>query len=69
MVGMEFSHVGLGYVMPWHIVAIAIGDVPVALSFWSFGRISMEMRPRHGAALVRVLPIFVCRGLFFVWLW
>ena len=31
------------------------------LSFWSFGRISMEIRPRCRAALVRALPVFVCR--------
>ena len=24
----------------------------------------MEMRPSHRAALVRALPVFVCRGLF-----
>ena len=36
-----------------------------SLSFWSFGRISMHMRPRYRAALVRALPIFVCRILFF----
>ena len=34
------------------------------LSFWSFGRISMQMRPRYRAALVRALPVFVCRILF-----
>ena len=37
MVGMEFSHVCLVYVMPWHIVAIAVdflrGDAPGGL--WS----------------------------------
>ena len=80
MVGIEFTHACLEYATPRHLITIAV-DFPaprsptgavqppfinsVRFSFSSFGRISMKRRPRHRAALVRALPVFVCRNLFF----